>query len=89
VNGYGGGYYGGGYHGGGYYGGGYYGGGAVAAGVAIGATAAVTAAAVGSMVATLPAGCSPYNAYYRCGSVYYQPQYQGSNVTYVVVNNPG
>jgi hypothetical protein len=81
-----------GYGGGGYYGGGYYGGGVyhpVAAGVAIGATAALTAAAVGSMVYSLPAGCSPYNAYYRCGDVYYQPQYQGDNVTYVVVNNPG
>lgn len=24
----------------------------------------------------------------QCGSTWYQPQYQGSNVTYVVVNQP-
>ncbi len=75
----------GGYHNGGYYGGGYH---PVATGVAIGATAAVTSAVVGSMINTLPPSCSPYNAYYRCGNVYYQPQYQGSTVTYVVVNAP-
>lgn len=27
-------------------------------------------------------------AYMQCGSTWYQPQYQGSNVTYVVVNAP-
>jgi hypothetical protein len=67
VNGYGGGYYGGGYHGGGWgcCGGGYYGGGVyhpVAAGMAVGAAAAVTSAAIGSMVSTLPSGCSPYGS---------------------------
>jgi hypothetical protein len=41
------------------------------------------------MYSTLPYGCSPYGGYYNCGGVYYQPQYQGSDVTYVVVNNPG
>jgi hypothetical protein len=81
-------------NGGGYYGGGYgYGGGwgyhPVAAGMAVGAVAGVTAAAVGSMLYTLPAGCTPYNAYYNCGGTYYQPQYQGDNVTYIQVEAPG
>ena len=32
---------------------------------------------------------SRYNTIYmQCGSTWYQPQYQGSNVTYVVVNQP-
>ena len=65
----------------------------VAAGVAIGATAAVTSAVVGSMLYTLPPACNPYPyasmTYYSCGGVYYQPQYQGSTVTYVVVDRPG
>lgn len=65
----------------------------VAAGVAFGAAAAVTAAAIGSMVYTLPPACVtrayPTGTYYSCGGVWYQPQYSGSQVTYVVVNNPG
>jgi hypothetical protein len=44
---------------------------------------------VGSVAYSLPSGCSPYSYYYNCGGVYYQPQYQGDNVTYVVVDNPG
>jgi hypothetical protein len=79
--------YGGGYRGGGYYGGGVYH--PVAAGMVVGAAAAATAMAVGSYVSTLPPGCAPYNAYYNCGGTYYQPQYEGDNVTYVVVENPG
>ena len=31
---------------------------------------------------------SPYGGYYNCGGTYYQPQYSGADVTYVVVNNP-
>jgi len=61
----------------------------VAAAAAIGTAAAVTAAAIGSVAYSLPPGCSPYSVYYNCGGVYYQPQYSGSDVTYVVVNNPG
>jgi hypothetical protein len=64
----------------------------VATGVAIGATAAVTAAAIGSMYHALPPACplSPYGGvtYYSCGGVWYAPQYQGDQVVYVVVNNP-
>jgi len=66
----------------------------VAAGVVIGTTAAVTAAAIGSMYYALPpSGCRPYPystyTYYYCGSVYYKPQYQGDTVVYVVVSKPG
>ncbi len=65
----------------------------VARGVAIGTAAAVTAAVIGSRYYALPAGCSPYPysslTYYSCGSVWYQPSYQGDTVVYVVVNKPG
>lgn len=67
----------------------------VATGVAIGATAAVTSAVVGSMMYSLPPACSPrpYSGmtyyYYYCGNVWYAPQYQGDQVVYVVVNAPG
>lgn len=61
----------------------------VAAGMAVAGAAAVTAAAIGSMAYSLPPDCSPYGGYYNCGGTYYQPQYSGSDVTYVVVNNPG
>ena len=58
---------------------------------AVGA-AVVTGIVIGSVVASLPPSCpSMYvygGTYYHCGGVYYQPQYQGSNVTYVIVNSP-
>jgi hypothetical protein len=65
----------------------------VAVGTAVVAGAAVaTAAVVGSTVRTLPPQCSSVVvngiAYQQCGSAWYQPQYAGSNVTYVVVNPP-
>ena len=64
----------------------------VATGVAVGAAVAVTAAVVGSMVTTLPPSCVPYVhagiTYQQCGGAYYQPQYAGSSVTYVVVDPP-
>ncbi len=63
----------------------------VATGVAIGATAAVTSAVVGSMIYSLPpTGCSTVIrngiSYSQCGSVWYEPRYSGNSVTYVVVN---
>ena len=62
----------------------------VARGVAIGATAAVTAAVVGSMIYSLPPNCVTivrYGTSYRqCGDVWYEPRYSGNNVTYIVVN---
>ncbi len=63
----------------------------VAAGVAFGATAAITAAAIGSVAHTLPPSCVGYtygSYYYQCGDVWYQPQYVGTTVTYVVVKEP-
>ena len=43
---------------------------------------------VGTAVTTLPPGCAPttLNAveYQRCGSTYYRPSMQGSNLVYVV-----
>lgn len=57
--------------------------------VAVGATVAVTAAVVGSMTTTLPPACSVVIVngvtYQQCGSTWYQPQYVGSSVQYVVV----
>ena len=64
----------------------------VATAAAVTATAMVTAAVIGSVVNTVPPGCSTTiingMAYQQCGSTWYQPQYQGSNVTYIVVNHP-
>lgn len=32
------------------------------------------------------AGCTPYNAYYNCGGVYYQAVVQDGATVYIVVN---
>jgi UDP-3-O-[3-hydroxymyristoyl] glucosamine N-acyltransferase len=49
-----------------------------------------TAVVVGSIVNSLPAGCTTIYrngfAYQQCGSTYYQPQFSGSSTTYIVVN---
>lgn len=57
------------------------------------ATAVVgTAAVVGSIVRSLPPSCSAMVVggvtYQQCGSTWYQPQYAGTTVQYVVVNPP-
>jgi UDP-3-O-[3-hydroxymyristoyl] glucosamine N-acyltransferase len=56
------------------------------------AAAVTTAAVVGSMVHSLPPSCQAVSidgyTYQQCGSTWYQPQFQGSSVTYVVVNAP-
>jgi len=74
----------------GYYGGVYYDRGPSVAGV-VAATVA-TAIVVGTIVNSLPPSCSTVIvngfAYQNCGGTYYQPQYQGSSVTYIVVNHP-
>ena len=74
---------------GGYYGPSYHSGPSVAGVVA---ATVVTAAVVGTVVRSLPPSCSTVYvngfAYQNCGGTYYQPQYQGSNVTYIVVNQP-
>jgi hypothetical protein len=73
-----------------YHRGGYYNHGPSVAGVV--AASVATAIVVGSIVNTLPPSCSTMIvngfAYQNCGGVYYQPQYQGSSVTYIVVNHP-
>lgn len=60
----------------------------VATGVAIGVTAAV----IGSVVYSLPSGCTTVIragiSYRQCGSTWYEPRYSGNNVTYVVIEAP-
>lgn len=77
-------------HGGGYYGGGYYNRGP-SVGAVVAATIA-TAIVVGAVVNSIPPNCNTLVvnglAYQNCGGTYYQPQYQGSSVSYVVVNRP-
>ena len=64
----------------------------VATAAAVTATVAVTAAVIGLVVRTVPANCAPYTyngvVYQQCGSSWYQPQYVGSSVEYVVVSPP-
>ena len=81
------------HHHGGYYGGGCcYNNNPIATAAAVTATAMVTAAIIGSVVNTVPSGCmtTVINgiAYQQCGSTWYQPQYAGTSVTYVVVGHP-
>jgi hypothetical protein len=64
----------------------------VGAAVAVGAGVALTAAAIGSIAYSIPPSCvstTYYGAVYQqCGSTWYQPQYAGTQVSYVVVNPP-
>ena len=57
--------------------------------MAIGATAAITSAVIGSMVYSLPPQCQTVVVngigYSNCGGTWYQPQYVGTSVQYVVV----
>ncbi len=54
--------------------------------------AVVGAAAYGTRVHALPGGCvvRPVGSiqYHYCGGVYYRPYYEGSQVVYVVVEEP-
>lgn len=56
------------------------------------AAAAVTAAAIGSIAYNLPASCVTQVVdgvtYKRCNGTWYEPQFSGSTVTYVVVSPP-
>jgi hypothetical protein len=76
------------YHRGGYG----YGGAPVARAVVGTAAVAVTAAAIGSMVYSLPPSCQTVVTsgvtYHQCGSSWYQPRYSGTQTTYVVVDPP-
>ena len=64
----------------------------VATAAAVTAAVVVTAAIVGSVVYSLPPACSMVVingiTYQQCGGAWYQPQYVGTQVTYVVVNPP-
>lgn len=64
----------------------------VATAAAVTTAVAVTAAAVGSIVNSVPPSCvtTVVNgiAYQQCGSTWYQPQYAGTTVQYIVVNPP-
>jgi len=64
----------------------------VATGAAFAAGAALTSAAVGSVVYSLPPSCSTVVvggvSYQQCGSTWYEPQFSGTSVNYVVVQQP-
>ena len=61
--------------------------------VATAAAVATTAAIVrGAIYSTLPPACATVvvngYSYYQCGGYWYQPQYVGSTVQYVVIDDP-
>ena len=59
---------------------------------AVTAGAALTAAAIGSVVYSVPASCTVTVvngiSFQHCGSVWYEPQFVGTQVSYVVVSPP-
>jgi hypothetical protein len=59
---------------------------AVAGAVAVGTV--ITASAFAAMSCPMTPVVMGGYTYYQCGSTWYQPAYQGSQVTYVVVNPP-
>jgi hypothetical protein len=56
------------------------------------AAAATTAAVVGSEVNSIPSSCGAVSVngvtYQQCGDTWYQPEFSGSAVNYLVVNPP-
>ena len=60
--------------------------------LAVAGAVAVTAAAVGTVAHSIPPSCTAVVSggvtYQQCGSTWYQPQYAGTSVTYVVTNPP-
>jgi hypothetical protein len=56
------------------------------------AAVVTTAAVVGSIVHSIPPSCSAVMVngvtFQQCGNTWYQPQYSGTTVQYVVVNPP-
>jgi hypothetical protein len=64
----------------------------LATAAAVTAGTAITAAAIGSMVYSLPPSCTVTVvngvSYQHCGSVWYEPQFVGTQVSYVVVSPP-
>ncbi len=59
---------------------------------AVTAGVALTSAVIGSIVYSVPPSCSTVIvngiSYSQCGNTWYQPQYYGTTVQYVVVNPP-
>jgi hypothetical protein len=51
-----------------------------------------TGLVIGAIVYSLPSGCTTLVrngiSYSQCGTTWYQPQYSGNNVTYIVVEAP-
>ena len=64
----------------------------VATAAAVTAGVALTAATVGAIVHSLPPSCTVTSlngvTYQNCNGTWYQPQYVGTQVNYVVVNPP-
>jgi hypothetical protein len=64
----------------------------IATAAAVGTVPVATAAVVGSVVHSLPSACTAVQlgdiTYQQCGSTWYQPQYSGTQLTYLVVNPP-
>jgi hypothetical protein len=64
----------------------------VVAGTAIAATATGTSAAIGSVVSSVPRGCTNNVVagvtFQHCGSTWYQPRYSGTRIIYVIVEPP-
>lgn len=64
----------------------------IATAAAVTTTVALTSAVIGSIVYSVPPSCSTVVingiGYQQCGSTWYQPQYAGTSVQYVVVNPP-
>jgi hypothetical protein len=60
--------------------------------LAVAGAVAVTAAAIGSVAHSIPPSCTAVVSggvtYQQCGSTWYQPQYAGTSVTYVVTSPP-
>lgn len=65
----------------------------VAGAVVAGAAMTATALAVGTVVSSQPSGCGEQTVggltYLNCDGTWFQPQYQGGQVVYVVVAPPG
>jgi hypothetical protein len=55
-------------------------------------TATVATPSVGTVVRTLPDGCTSVVvanvAYQQCGTTWYQPSYSGTTIIYTIVNPP-
>jgi hypothetical protein len=64
----------------------------VATAAAVTTAAVMTAAVIGSVVNSVPPSCQVVVvgtvSYQQCGSTWYQPQFAGTAVTYIVVNPP-